>query len=633
MALALSLLATPAATLARVVEADWGHWQRLLEVRPAEALRTVSAIDMREWSAAEQLRANLLRAHALVELGRGNDARERLEGLAGAVQRSGTEIGLRALWEVLYGVALRDRANDATSREHIARGLALAQQAADVPLQSYARLHLTASAIFARDFREAASQLEADSQLVRSAGSAHVQARHLYWQGNLQMELADFKRASQSFAAAAERFRSGGNPTWESDCERLMAEVAILADQPTLALQPARRATELLQTLDDPVYLAYARSALAVALAAHGRHDEARQQLAQAMTVAARFPASTAMATVHLHRARVLLLAGEAAAAELALRADIGPLMARDGQRQDRQRRYQQLLAETLSALGRSREAEAAWREVIRIERQSFERSLEGQLEAQRGALEAQRLQRENDLLQSRAQAAEQALQAETSLRLVAAAGGAVVLAGALGGLWWLRRVNHRIAAVAASDALTGLLNRRSALTLAAQSLAALRTQGQPLAVVMFDLDHFKDVNDTWGHAAGDEALRQVADRLRDGLRRSDHLARWGGEEFLLLLPGTRLAEALALAERQRDAVARAGFRLPGQALPLALTVSVGVATADARDADAAAAIERADRALYLAKQRGRNRVVGPDLDPAPAGADEAADGGAAFNA
>lgn len=156
----------------------------------------------------------------------------------------------------------------------------------------------------------------------------------------------------------------------------------------------------------------------------------------------------------------------------------------------------------------------------------------------------------------------------------------------------------------AATDGLTGLPNRRSLDALMDAQLAMAQREGRPFSVLMLDLDHFKAVNDTHGHAVGDAALRGFAQRIQGQLRRSDVCARYGGEEFCVVLPGTAAALALDTGERLRLAVAGAPLA-PG----VAVTVSVGTATWRTGD-DAATLIARADAALYAAKRAGRDRVM-----------------------
>jgi diguanylate cyclase (GGDEF)-like protein len=171
-----------------------------------------------------------------------------------------------------------------------------------------------------------------------------------------------------------------------------------------------------------------------------------------------------------------------------------------------------------------------------------------------------------------------------------------------------LGRVLQQLHAQAHTDALTGVTNRRGLLKgIDALHLRAQRS-GHGYALMMVDIDHFKAVNDQYGHAGGDRVLQRVANALRDGLRMGDIVARWGGEEFCVLVPRMSLADALALAERLALQVATDGEPR--------VTISVGVAEARAEIESAEEVIRRADAALYQAKASGRNRVV---ADAAPA--------------
>lgn len=164
------------------------------------------------------------------------------------------------------------------------------------------------------------------------------------------------------------------------------------------------------------------------------------------------------------------------------------------------------------------------------------------------------------------------------------------------------------LATMVLSDTLTGCLNRRGFEQHLARELARGSRAGSAVGLLAIDLDHFKQVNDSYGHLAGDQVLREVGALLRDTARAGDVVARTGGEEFAMLLPDTDVPGALNLAERVRERFAAHRFMLAGR--PVRVTASVG-ATADlAGDASAAAALRaRADEALYRAKRAGRNRV------------------------
>lgn len=164
--------------------------------------------------------------------------------------------------------------------------------------------------------------------------------------------------------------------------------------------------------------------------------------------------------------------------------------------------------------------------------------------------------------------------------------------------------------AMAVTDSLTGLHNRRYLVSHLDNLVARANGGGKPVSLMMLDIDHFKQVNDTHGHAAGDEVLRLFADRLRLGLRGIDLAARYGGEEFVVAMPDTDGETAQMVADRLRRYVADEPFPAQDGAVQLPVTVSIGV-TASVGSADTSAGmLARADKALYAAKHGGRDQVV-----------------------
>jgi diguanylate cyclase (GGDEF)-like protein len=159
----------------------------------------------------------------------------------------------------------------------------------------------------------------------------------------------------------------------------------------------------------------------------------------------------------------------------------------------------------------------------------------------------------------------------------------------------------------ASKDALTGLMNRRSLTSVMLREISRSRRTGSPLSVAMLDIDHFKQINDVYGHKAGDDVLVELANVLRHNLRDIDVVARYGGEEFALILPETRCLEALALLDRLRRLVQDHIFVASGK--PLRMTISSGVTQFDPRRHDASTLFEEADLGLYESKRGGRNQV------------------------
>ncbi|RKR03082.1 PleD family two-component system response regulator [Maricaulis maris] len=164
---------------------------------------------------------------------------------------------------------------------------------------------------------------------------------------------------------------------------------------------------------------------------------------------------------------------------------------------------------------------------------------------------------------------------------------------------------------LAVTDPLTGLHNRRYISSRLRQAMDSASNGGAPVSLLLADIDHFKQINDSHGHEAGDIVLRDFSARLLQGLRALDLAARYGGEEFVVVMPGAGMAEARIAAERLRSAVAESGFKLKdGGRVPV--TVSIGVAQAQ-RGEGLDALLRRADEALYAAKNSGRNQVQAAD--------------------
>ncbi len=170
------------------------------------------------------------------------------------------------------------------------------------------------------------------------------------------------------------------------------------------------------------------------------------------------------------------------------------------------------------------------------------------------------------------------------------------------------RRLHLHLDHLASYDMLTGAYNRRAFEEARERELARSQRHGTALAVLLLDLDHFKQINDHYGHAFGDRVLRQAAQTIKTVLRIEDTLGRIGGEEFCVLLPQTDREEVAKIAERIRSAVAAQITDYNGQ--QARVTVSIGVAMADAQTRDWETVFQAADQALYRAKQEGRNRIA-----------------------
>lgn len=187
-----------------------------------------------------------------------------------------------------------------------------------------------------------------------------------------------------------------------------------------------------------------------------------------------------------------------------------------------------------------------------------------------------------------------------------------------LGGLLTMHRyILQQAEYVANHDHLTGAWSRKAFFDIAERELARSRRNGQPLALMLIDLDHFKEINDGGGHEAGDVALQLVAERARASLRAADCMARLGGDEFAVLLPETTLAQACTVGEKLQAELRELAATLERHAGQAPLTLSIGV-TATQADEPFKATLARADAALYAAKSAGRDKVIAlaPQLQP-----------------
>lgn len=197
---------------------------------------------------------------------------------------------------------------------------------------------------------------------------------------------------------------------------------------------------------------------------------------------------------------------------------------------------------------------------------------------------------------------------------------GLLPILGTVGFLLMCTERSHReLERAAQLDYLTGIYNRRAIDDLARRAIAAARRHGMPLAMLIVDVDHFKHINDEFGHESGDLALVETVRRLRDSLRSEDLVGRLGGEEFVAVLPNTDAGSALAAAERVRRAFADSPMQF-GAASRL-VTVSAGVAVLAPGDQQFTHLLRRADRAMYAAKNAGRNQVMLDGGSPLEAGA------------
>ncbi|MNT06098.1 Response regulator PleD [compost metagenome] len=261
-----------------------------------------------------------------------------------------------------------------------------------------------------------------------------------------------------------------------------------------------------------------------------------------------------------------------------------------------------------LERQGRIKEALASLKQFVSAN-QDLERVLQEQRSLQmRFEFDLARKELENQTLKTKQLLQEEKLkQLQERRQWQALVAGLLVLVMAMLVLYQLGRT-RKMRRLAMTDELTGIHNRRQIQAKGRKWFSQARESGKPLCVLLLDIDHFKRVNDRLGHHVGDLVLTAVAQCIEDQLRSLDRVGRNGGEEFLVLLPETRLDEAAEVAERIRLEVAR--LRIEGVPEDHPIRVSIGCAQYRPQDDNLGELIRRADEAMYKAKQTGRNRVV-----------------------
>lgn len=597
------------------LEAQIAAAERRADRHPTRALREVEALLSAhpQLAAAERLRLEVVRLEAAAALESAAEALARIDAQMPALRAHG-EPRLLAKALLLRARMLDFLGRGADALEDSRRGATLAEQAGDAGLQVEILVERAGLLVTRSEFQEAFAAFEQAERLARSVSTHRVNANVAYFGARLAAAIGDRAGAVTSFRRAVDAYRADQDPSNAAD-SLVGLGLALLRDRRAAeALAPLDEAVRLFTELEDERGVAVAESPRAVALAFSGRTADALRASDRALAILRPYNAAEEMRFALLNRAQMANLLTRPRLA-LAAIEEARPLLAQS------ENMFAQIAllresAAALAALGRYREAHAALTQLREREESHRDLLLQRQLAAQRGRIESARLEHDNLLLRREAEANRQALQAArhaARLQTLLAGLGGVVLIAALAGLWHQRGLNRRIAELAATDHLTGTLNRRRLLEVGQQAIDRGRRRGDRFAVLLLDLDHFKAVNDRNGHAAGDKALKLIAAALKRELRDQDVLGRYGGEEFAAILPDTSAAEAVRVAERLRAAVAA----LPPDAYdaPAPVTLSGGVAVSHPGDANIDAVIERADRALYRAKESGRNRI---ELAPAP---------------
>jgi diguanylate cyclase (GGDEF)-like protein len=374
------------------------------------------------------------------------------------------------------------------------------------------------------------------------------------------------------------------------------------------ALAQYRRGLAMDRRLGDPREVAVDQRAIGAVLNKLGRPAEGLVVLDSALARFRQEGDAELVAQGRLSRGVALRMLGRNAEALADLEAARAAFAATDNRRFLEKVHEERALAHAAS--GAWREAFDARSAQLELQRGLGEQAREEQTSRLRVQFDAEKKEAENRALTRENELRGQALAARARvgrLQLAVLVLSAAVFA-ALGLLVWRQVKNaRRLRITALTDELTRLPNRRHLLMVADEQVRAAQARGTGFGVLVMDVDHFKRINDGFGHEAGDVVLRRVAEVFRASLRDGDHVGRTGGEEFVAVLPGASAAAAAEVAERLRLAVERADFADVDPAL--SVTVSVGAAVWQPHDATFAATCKRADDSLYRAKEAGRNRV------------------------
>lgn len=382
-------------------------------------------------------------------------------------------------------------------------------------------------------------------------------------------EKGDYVAALRDFRRALAIDRALGDREAVIEEERAIGRVLTAQGKPEEAIPMIDRALAYFDEVDNADGLARTRIVRATALRKLGRFDEALREIDQARAHFVRSDNSRYLAFVYAERGEILAALGNWREA------------------------YAQ--AQTL------REVESRLERRLRQERTS---RLRVQFDAARKEEQNAQLQAEN---RRRTAELESARRVRNLQRVVIGLCGALLLLLGTMALQQLQR-NRKMRALAMTDDLTALPNRRHILKYLDGQRKAAAEDATPLSLIAFDVDHFKRINDRYGHGVGDRVLASVARLVADGLRAEDRVGRIGGEEFLIVSPATTRADAQAIAERLRGAIESA--RLHGDGEDARLSASFGVVELTAADRDSESLLKRADDALYRAKHEGRNRVA-----------------------
>ncbi len=420
----------------------------------------------------------------------------------------------------------------------------------------------------------------------------------------------DYDNALQYYRKTLEAHEQSGNVQGQATALFNIGSTLESQEKLSEALKTLQRSLELDRQRGVPEDIAVDEKAVAVVLSKLGRHDDALRLLDDVGRLYAKGAAPDDVAAFRLSRGIVLKRAGHYAQALPDIDAARAYFLAQDNPRF--LEKIHDERAQVLAALGDWREAFTARGEYEKVHQKLQDRLLDERTTRLRVQFDSEQQKRQNELLERENAAAQRELKYAASVRnwqmvaLILSLAGIAALAVLMTRQVKLARTMRDLAL---TDELTRLPNRRHFLALAEAALLDAKRHGKPLSLAGLDIDFFKKVNDTYGHAAGDLLLQRVAQALRGAVRPSDAVGRMGGEEFSALLRGADMEQARVIAERMRAAVQ--ALDCSDISPDLKPTISIGLSQVAGDNERLDALCKRADDALYRAKESGRNRVEG----------------------
>ncbi len=427
------------------------------------------------------------------------------------------------------------------------------------------------------------------------------QAREYHQKALVEFEAADWKAglAGTHVNLSALAGRLARRAEQDDDTAAARSEYSTMLDH-------ARRALAYFESLDNPRGIAYGLTNVATALDGLGRPEDALEYHERAVSIQREIGDEVGQQQTLINMADALQRLGRPDEA-LELLRQVADRLPEDsvGLALDVVSR-KVVLAEELSAY---RQALAYQRELTDLRQRSIENRMAARVDEVSGEMEAMQRQQELERLRTESEIADLKLrrqQAVTALAVVVA----VLLLGLLGAVYARYRlglrVTRRLHVAASTDPLTGLPNRREMLDRLHEAEKDCISNGTHHALILADIDDFKQINDQLGHSAGDRVMERLAEVFSQAVKGRDLVARWGGEEFLFLLPETGLKGARSVAENLRRAVVESPMRHNGEEINLTLTAGVSVLQSGISVEEA---IRRADDAMYQGKANGKNRV------------------------